>query len=317
MRRGILAALLLLGGCGQNGREGASEAVNVELSAPPTPPGASAPLQPRTSDAAVTETAAPANTPQTAPVVSAPQLAYTYTAAIEAPARSVRPLLARHETACANAGPTVCQVTAITSETVGRDSVQAELTLRARPEWLRRFRTGLEGDARGAGGRVTGTGTASEDLTRSIVDSEARLRAQTTLRDRLVRLLAERPGGIEDVLRVEQELARVQGEIDALTSGLALMRTRVQTSTLTVSYASVGVAAPDGVWSPLGSALRDSLRNVVLGLAGLVTLLSWLLPFGALVAAGVWLWRRLRPKRKAKAAMPARQPSPSGEGGSA
>ncbi len=307
MRGVMLAAALLLAGCSEAAQDVSRESApaSPEMATPSGPVAQRLEARPAADADVAGATAGAAAAPAPLTAASVPLLAYVYTAAIEAPAKAVRPLAQRHEAACANAGPQVCQVTAVNVGAEGRDSVTAELTLRARPDWLRRFRNGLEGDARGAGGRVTGSGTETEDLTRAIVDTEARLRAQTALRDRLEKLLAERPGKLEDVLKVEQELARVQGEIDAMASGLAVMRTRVQTSTLTVSYRSAGVAAPDGVWAPLGSALRDALRNVVLGLAGLVTLLSWLLPFIALVAGGVWLWLRLRPRRKPKTQPPA------------
>ena len=87
----------------------------------------------------------------------------------------------------------------------------------------------------------------SEDLTRQIVDTEAAVRARTALRDRLQAILATRPGKLSDLLEVEKELARVQGELDATQSELAVMRTRVVTSLLTITYSSgASLMAPRG-----------------------------------------------------------------------
>lgn len=286
----VAAAATLAAACGQGSSEEAGEAavatdaaVNVELrQAAPAP----------TAPAARTPTPGAASAP--APAVSAPLLAYRHTVELELPARRVRPLLARHEAACADAGVTVCQVIAVNTEAEGRDRVGATLELRARPDWLRRFRALLEGDAQAAGGRVTGSGTETEDLTRAIVDTEAQLRAKTTLRARLERLLAERPGKLEELLQVEQELTRVQGEIDSGLSNLAVMRTRVNTSALAIRYASAGAPVQDGVFSPLSEAVNGFLHNLVAGVAALVTLVSWLLPF-ALVLGGLgWVVLKLR-----------------------
>jgi hypothetical protein len=286
MRWIALAAVAILAGCGQApDGQASAESAEVAVNAEPAPsPAGPAPLKATQS----------AQAPTAAPAATAPLLAYTYTFGLELPARAVRPLLARHEAACVAAGPTVCQVTANTSESQGRDQVSATLELRARPDWLRRFRSGLEGDAQSAGGRVTGSGTETEDLTVAIVDTEAQLRAKSTLRTRLERLLAERPGKLEEVLQVETELARVQGEIDAGLSTLAVMRTRVNTSTLTVSYVSQGTPVQDGVFAPLADAGNGFLRHMIQAFAAMLTLLSWLLPFAILVGGLVWAALKLR-----------------------
>lgn len=224
-----------------------------------------------------------------------PMLAYTYRYALELPGAQVRPLLARHEQACAVAGPMVCQVMA--ADAVDDDGeVSATLKLRAQPAWLARFRAGIEQDAGRAGGRVRASGTDTEDLTRDIVDTEAALRAQTTLRDRLLTLLATRTGKLEELLKVEQELARVQGEIDATQSALAVMRARVQTSALTIQYGAFDRAISGRAVEPLKKALSSIFGIVMLGLATIVTIAAFLTPV-ALIAVPVW-WFVMRHKRK-------------------
>ena len=155
----------------------------------------------------------------------------------------------------------------------------------------------LEGDAKSAGGRVRSQATTTEDLTRQIVDTEASLRAMTTLRDRLQRLLATRPGKLSDLLDVERELARVQSQIDAQQSNLAVMRTRVSMSELTVAYESAPLAVAGDTFEPLTDAFAGFTGVLIRGVAIIITLIAALLPWVALVGLIVWgvlSWRARR-----------------------
>ena len=151
---------------------------------------------------------------------------------------------------------------------------------------------------------------SSEDLTRSIVDSSARLNALKTLRGRLQALLASRPGKLSDLLDVERELARVQGEIDSQESELAVMRQRVAMSTLEIDYQSETLAVASGVFEPLVSAFKGVAGNVIAGLAAMVTILSTLLPWLlVLIPAGFYGRRFFLKRRAAKAAAKAKAES--------
>ena len=122
--------------------------------------------------------------------------------------------------------------------------------MRGDPVWLDRFRGGLETDAERVGGKVRVSGTDTEDLTRQVIDTEAAVRAKTVLRDRLQQMLKTRSGKLPELLETEQELARVQGEIDAARSELSVMRARVQTSELRLEYRSLPR------WSPPARSSR-------------------------------------------------------------
>jgi cbb3-type cytochrome oxidase subunit 3 len=280
--------------------EGADKTILAETAEPP--------MQARALVDGGARAKAPGDEPETneAPAVVAPMLAYAHRYQLELPAEKARSLLSAHQSACEAAGPALCQVVASNSTAEGRDQAHGQLEIRAQPVWLKRFRDRLASDTAGAGGKVLMSSLETEDLTRSMVDTEAALRAQTALQGRLERLLAERPGTLADALAIEQELARVRGTIDATRSALEVMRGRVATSKLTIEYVSRGVAAPDGVASPLAMAFDAFLGNVLLVIAGLVTLFSFLLPL-LLVAAPV-VWWLMRRSRRAKAARAARPP---------
>jgi chromosome segregation ATPase len=171
------------------------------------------------------------------------------------------------------------------------------VALRGEPAWLQTFMAGLEAQADAADGRITRHTTNTEDLTQQIVDTEARQRAQTALRDRLQELLRNRSGRLSDLLETERELARVQGEIDALTSSLAVMRTRVAMSELTLSYQSSPQPLRGDTFRPLGDALAGFLGIVIAGFAAIITIFAGLLPFAIVLIPIVWgvlHWRRAR-----------------------
>lgn len=301
--------ILALGACGQAAGERATTSSNMELAAAPAVAPAEGPATRganATAPVPVGQSAAQPASP------SLPQLAFSYSTTIEAPNGRVAGLMRRHEQACAQAGPTQCQVIGSNSSTDREtDAVRAELTLRARPEWLTRFRAGLDGDARGAGGRVLGSQATSEDLTRSIVDAEAYLRAKTTLRDRMQQLLETRNAPLAELLALEQQLAQVQGEIDAATSNLQVMRTRVATSSLTLTYQSTTSAVGGGTWQPVGDAADNFFRVTAWAVAAVMMLAAAALPFVLVVVPAVWFGLRARRRaqaRRAGAAAPRPRP---------
>lgn len=244
------------------------------------------------------------------PSTGAPMLAYVYGVALEVPAKAVRTTMGKHEAACRAAGPAVCQVLGATvNSSDDEQSVYGQITLRAEPRWLERFRGGLDDDARGAGGRVRETSVQSEDLTRQIVDTDARLRAQKILRERLQNLLRTRPGKLEELLATERALAQVQGEIDSAESQLAVMRQRVATSLLNLNYQSMPNAVTGGTFEPVVDAITEFVGIVMAGVAFIIRAVAFLIPVGLVVVpVGWWLLRRRRRAAQARAAAAAGGP---------
>jgi hypothetical protein len=224
-------------------------------------------------------------------------LAYSYQAGLEIPSGHLASVMDAHVQACQAAGPRLCQLIGTNRSGDPESYMEGFVSLRAEPNWLRTFMGGIAAQVDAAGGRVISQTTSTEDLTRSIVDTEARLRAQTALRDRLQELLRSRPGRLSDLLEVERELARVQGEIDAVQSNLAVMRTRVAMSELTISYRSAPRPVGSDTFEPLRQAFANFLGIVVAGFAAIITIIAGLLPFVIVIVPIAWgllRWRRAR-----------------------
>ena len=237
-----------------------------------------------------------AEKPATASPPTVAMLAYAYNFGLEVAAGDLRGLVARHQGACAAAGPAVCQVTGSSVNVLGNGMVKADLSLRATPVWVTAFKAGLAAQARSAHGQVTEEGVTSEDLSQNMVDTEAHLRAKTALRDRLQGLLNTHSGAVHDLVDLEKSLSEAQGELDTLNAELTMMRQRVATSVVQIHYTSAGVFAPHGVWSPLADALHDFVGGIAGSLAVMVGIFAALLPWAVIVGGGMWLLRRRLPK---------------------
>jgi hypothetical protein len=229
-------------------------------------------------------------------------LAYRYGASLELPARNVRAMMGAHEESCRAAGVAACQILSANAYENGPSYVYGNLSLRAAPDWLASFRDSLAGDAENADGRVTGTTVNAEDLTRAIVDTEARLRAQRTLAERLETLLTTQTDDVGDLLSVERELARVLGEIDSATAQLEMMRRRVEMSTMDLSYTSAAAPLSRNAFAPLVFALDDFFAVFAEAAGMIVSLVAFLIPWLVVAAPLAWLLRRWWRGRRARKA---------------
>ncbi|HEU4563608.1 MAG TPA: DUF4349 domain-containing protein [Gemmatimonadaceae bacterium] len=155
-------------------------------------------------------------------------------------------------------------------------------------------------------GRVESVSESTQDVGEEYVDVSARVANARRLEERLVELLARRTGKLEDVLAVERELARVREEIERYEGRLRYLRTRAAVSTLAVTVHEppplVGRTPGD---NPITEAFRAAWRNFVEFIAMSIAALGWLIPLALVVAAAVWLARRL--------GLRGRRPEPPGE----
>ena len=236
----------------------------------------------------------------------APQqyIAYSHSLGMRLPVAAIEPTLQGHIDACNKAGPSVCMVTNSWLNAYSDDEASTSLQLRATPAWIEQFLNGVEAEAKAAKGEVTNRQTTAEDLTVSIIDTDARLKAQQTLQGRLEQLLAERPGKLGELLDTERELARVNGEIDSLKSTLAALRQRVDMSQLSVSYETKRNPVSRGALQPLSRAFGDFFYNLSSALGAVITAFAVGLPWLILLGVFLWVWLKLiwpRIRRKKKA----------------
>ncbi|MEZ5953881.1 MAG: DUF4349 domain-containing protein [Hyphomonas sp.] len=231
-------------------------------------------------------------------------IAYSHSLGMRLPVAAIEPTMQTHIDACNTAGPTICMVTNSWLNAYSEDEASGSLQIRATPAWIDTFLKGVDAEAKAAKGEVFNRQTTAEDLTVSIIDTDARLKSLQTLQARLEQLLADRPGKLGELLETERELARVNGEIDSLKSTLAALRQRVDMSQLSVSYETKRNPVSRGALQPLAHAFGDFFYNLSSALAAVITAFAVGLPWLLLIGVFLWVWLKLiwpRIRRKKKA----------------
>ncbi|EDL48895.1 DUF4349 domain-containing protein [Erythrobacter sp. SD-21] len=249
--------------------------------APPPPPG---------SGQTRTETIPPsASSPVT---VAMPQVAYTYAYGFRVPPDLIRPMQEKHADMCEAKGPQVCRIVSMNSGESEGDYAYGSLQIAIASGEARTFGKALTATTEGMKGELVSSSIQGEDLSKRIVDTEARLRARTVLRDRLMEVLRNRKGTVAELVEAERGVAQVNEEIDQARSWLTQMRGRVAYSTMTLEY-EAGTPTEGGFLDPIRGAW-GSLAAIFGNLIALLMLLvTVVLPMGLLVWGAVRLFKRL------------------------
>ena len=234
--------------------------------------------------AEVGEGAAGADSKKEAIKVALPQIAYTYRYGFELPADEIPAVQQRHIAACDKLGMLRCHVLNMESGARDGSSIGASLKLVVDARIARSFGASLAKAVSDRGGKQSDNSIEAEDLSKQIVDVEARLRAKQVLAERLMSLLRTRQGPVKDLVEAERHVAEVQEEIDAAQSWLAEARGRVDMSTFEISYQPESTIG-GGFLKPLKASLGTMGGFLGQSMNMLITLLAVLLPWALLGTA--------------------------------
>ena len=155
-------------------------------------------------------------------------------------------------------------------------------------------------------GKVESVNVSAEDVGEEYVDIAARVENAHRLEARIIDLLANRTGKLQDVLSVEHELARVREEIERYEGRMRYLKTRASVSTLTIAvHERAPVIVPVAGDGPILVAFRQAWENFVGLVATFVASLGVVVPLGVLVFVA-WLGvRRYIPWRPSGGTPPA------------
>ena len=265
------------------------------LGGPPPPPDMAQPID-EAGDAA---TVAPIE-------VSIPKLAYAYSLGFRLDGNRIAAAQDTHRRLCAQMGPARCQLMAMSRGAADETQTAAHLKLRVASAEAQHFSDTLIKLVAAQGGRAIATSVSAEDVSKEIVDAEARIHQRELLVARLTEILRTRSGRVAELVEAERSVAQAQEELDQTKGWLTELRGRVAMSDFDISYeAAARQVSPEVSKNDLGDAIRDSVAAFALTLKSLLTLLIYLVPW-LLVLGPImfFLWRRARRNRTVSASPP-------------
>jgi hypothetical protein len=267
----LLLILAALSGCSKPDR-----------SSSPPPPTASAPVA-----------AAPANGGEiaTAALPAAAERSLVVTMNVAIIVDRVPDAMTRITTSARQAGGYVADQNVSANANDGEQS--AHLELRVPADKAAGFRSSL-GDL----GEVTSANEKMEDVTEQRADIEARLRSARIQEKRLLEILGQKGGTIQDLLETEKELARIRENVERLEAQDHVMKSKIALATIHVNLATKSTPA----WQTPGTSLVRSGKLGVRGAAAvavysgmaLFTIAPTLLPMLAVAFGVIMIVRRRR-----------------------
>ena len=150
-------------------------------------------------------------------------------------------------------------------------------------------------------GHVTNETQTGEEVTAEHADLVARLKNSRETEIRLQDILRNRTGKVSDILEVEQEIARVRGEIEQMDSELKNLNHRVDFATINLTIHEEYKAKVSGSTPAIGIRLHNAtvagFQSAASSALGMILWLIEIMPSLLLWAAMLgfpawWLWRR-------------------------
>lgn len=225
--------------------------------------------------------------------VSQPQIAYSYDYGFRLPSSEIPKAQQQHITLCNQMPANGCRVLNMSNSGGEGDYANGRLHLEVAAPKARVFGEQLAEAVDQSGGSQIAASISGEDLSKKIVDTEARLRSRVLLSQRLTELLRTRKGTVAELVEAERAVTDVNEEIDQARSWLKEMRGRVAYSTVMINYQS-GAPGSGGFTRPIREAFGGVASTLGYSVGAAVTLIAVTLPWILLLALAIYLRRRFK-----------------------
>lgn len=152
-------------------------------------------------------------------------------------------------------------------------------------------------------GQVHERRISGQDVTEEFVDLNARIRNLERHEHQLLTFM-DRATRVTDLLAIEQQLARVRGEIEQLTGRLRFMGNQVELATVNVTLREASRSTP-GLWDlpasleKIQAAFVNTVRQILVVAERLAILASAFIPL-ALLAFPTWMLLRWHTRRRSR-----------------
>jgi hypothetical protein len=223
-----------------------------------------------------------------------PQLAYRYQLSYRLDGEAIAQTQDSHVAMCRDLGPARCQLVAMERSNKDDRFPTASLKLRVATAFAPAFATQLTQAVTHSGGRALDTSVAADDVSKDIVDTQARIRQRELLVQRMTEILRSRTGKLAELVETERSVAQAQEELDQAKAWLAELQGRVALSDFDIRYEAASFARTQSVSGRLAESASGSLSAFLSGMQALATLLIFLAPWALLGGAGFWAARALR-----------------------
>ena len=288
----VLLAATLLVGCGREpGSMQAAEAPEMlDLGKPPS--------------------GAAGGAPAAAPAAAGPRIAYSFTVTYAFDRRTVGQVQGRQLALCRGLGPTRCLVVKSTLNAPGPEDhvVTDEAVMLVDARLAGEINRRLDALATAGGATLANHQVEAEDVTRQVIDTDARVRAKQALAERLLAIIRSGAGKVGELVEAERAYATTQEELEAARGEQAELAQRVAMSRVTISYAFDDTPGRN---SPVRASLATAGETLTASLAVLITAAIAVLPWVAAGALVVALLRWVRRKRGWRWPRRARTDSPA------
>jgi hypothetical protein len=137
-------------------------------------------------------------------------------------------------------------------------------------------------------GRVESQGVKSEDVSKQLVDTDARLK-NLRQQEGLTQKIMDRSGSVRDILTVSEQLATIREQIEQLDATAKNLRQQVAYSTINLKVAEIqsGNLSGDGFGVQVGETWKNSTHAAGSLATNLALMLLSLVPFTPFIAFGI------------------------------
>lgn len=223
--------------------------------------------------------------------LSEPQIAYSYSYGYRLATGDIDAVQAKHIALCDKLGRLRCRIATMQKSSVDGEFSNATLQLMVDAKIARAFGSELDKAVSDAGGETSDRGIQAEDLSKQMIDTQARINAKQALTDRLLMLIKGGGGKVGDLVEAERAFAEAQEELDAARSNMAEMQGRIALSKVEISYTSRN--ASGGFLRPVREAFSEGGRVMGTSIGALVTFVIVVTPWVVLLALLLWFKRRI------------------------
>lgn len=218
------------------------------------------------------------------------QIAYSYGFGFRINKSKIAELQRAHTGLCQTMGAK-CRILRI-SQANGDWDGYGEVKLEVAATEAGAFEQGLTAPATQLGGDLISSVRDGEDLSDTIIDSEARLQSRLALRDKLTAILRNNKGSVDELIKAEQALADVNEQIDTSRSKLEQYQNRIRYSDVRIEYQPEFGQTQLGFRRPVMTALRSIGTTLGTTIGALIYIITALIPISLLIIGLRWVLHR-------------------------